>query len=287
MFHRGRPLPEADDEDLEFIAQAAPPLVWLRTTGELSGHIAELLTDDGSGRDCKLRVCGESTSRCVRRAKLRPVRPTLEPNEVVMTSGCSSEVILTRLLEALEWGDAAQALQPEIVSHILSFLAVRRVDHEDVKAVCASSLDVGPLCSLPFALEQTCSNWWISGEGSMPRGVGAEWIAFALSADGQPRRVERIDMRIPPLPSGPLSVRNFHLETAAAADGPWTRASREYATLNVGEVQSWAVSPPIESGFVRVMCLRNAARAKSDLGESRARFLPISTSVGFFHVRFR
>ena len=138
----------------------------------------------------------------------------------------------------------------------------------------------------------------------MPLGVGSEWIAFSLGPPGPPRRIDRVNMSIPAMPLGPLSVREFHLEESASADGPWTRASRTLSTLNVGTEQSWAIDPPIESSFVRIVCTRNASRARCD--EDRARWTRagglgpalescdervrsmrrVSASVGFFYVSF-
>ena len=80
----------------------------------------------------------------------------------------------------------------------------------------------------------------------------------------------------PPLPSGPLSVRVFHLEVftgphdlvgetwARAFTNPqmWARASRDFTTRDVGGDQAFAVYPPVEAAFVRVVCTRNAARAR-------------------------
>jgi hypothetical protein len=100
-------------------------------------------------------------------------------------------------------------------------------------------------------LESSADTWWISGPGSMRAGQGCEWLAISLGAE-QPRRIERVELRIPPMPSGPLSVRDFHLETAVSIQGPWTRASHDFVTLDVPDPQSWVVKPPIEATLVRV-----------------------------------
>ena len=139
----------------------------------------------------------------------------------------------------------------------------------------------------------------------MPLGVGSEWICFDLGPPGMPWRVDRVNMCIPPLPQGPLSARDFHLEESlVSANGPWTRASRTFTTLDVATEQSWAIAPPIESRFVRVVCTRNAARARCDddrarlaragavdpaleTSEDRERALQrVPPSVGFFYVSF-
>jgi hypothetical protein len=81
----------------------------------------------------------------------------------------------------------------------------------------------------PSAVENTLKrgeddNWWISAPGSCPAGCGSEWAAYELSAAGVVR-VEYLSLTIPPLPHGPLSVRIFHLESAAHPDGPWARCT--------------------------------------------------------------
>ena len=66
-------------------------------------------------------------------------------------------------------------------------------------------------------------------------------------------------MSIPVLPHGPLSVRQFSLETAAAAEGPWSRHSdHSYTTLDLPGLQQFGVDPAIEAHFVRLVCTENA-----------------------------
>ena len=88
--------------------------------------------------------------------------------------------------------------------------------------------------------------------GAPPPPPAAALAAPFSTPRPRPRRVERVDMRIPPMPSGPLSVRDFHLESSMAADGPWQRASATFNTLNRAELQSWALRPPIEATHVRI-----------------------------------
>ena len=180
-------------------------------------------------------------------------------------------------------------------------------------ALAASSIAAN--ASLAHALDPSDSNWWISAPGSMPGGVGKESITFSLDAGTEMRIVtpvviDRVTMRIPPLPSGPLSVRVFHLEVftgphdlvgetwARAFTNPqmWARASRDFTSRDVGGDQAFAVYPPVEAAFVRVVCTRNAARARlsdDEYTELEGRWGDtlmleniVPSSVGFFSVRF-
>ena len=91
-----------------------------------------------------------------------------------------------------------------------------------------------------------------------------------------------------------------------SAEGPWRHASATFSTLDRHEMQSWAIRPPIEATHLRVVCTRNAARARLDEAvlrltrqdgtiaeddrvteEDRERALMrVSSSVGFFSVAF-
>lgn len=67
--------------------------------------------------------------------------------------------------------------------------------------------------------------WWISRPGSCPGGLGAEWLEFSFPGL---RRVSCVGLMIPPLPYGPLSVREFHLEVEA--EGKWRQATKQLVT---------------------------------------------------------
>jgi len=285
-----------------------------------------------------------SRAQCNRLADLNP-----KDGERLLTYRCLKEGTLVRLLGAITWPalDSGAELEPaerpmlslqaDLVTHIISFLVVECVVPEHVQAIAASSIDLHnpSQCSIKNALDPATDTWWISGPNSMPKGLGSEWIAFALagaqpqaggsssssssgggdsssisiiptSSRPRPVRVARVDMRIPPMPSGPLSVRDFHLESAMSAEGPWRHASATFSTLDRPEMQSWAIRPPIEATHLRVVCTRNAARARLDEAvlrltrqdgtiaeddrfteEDRERALMrVSSSVGFFSVAF-
>jgi len=316
--------------------------------GELRGETdtqvkMTLLAESPSGHDINI-VRTFSRAQCNRLADLNP-----KDGERLLTYKCLKEGTLVRLLGAITWPalDSGAELEPaerpmlslqaDLVTHIISFLVVECVVPEHVQAIAASSIDLHnpSQCSIKNALDPATDTWWISGPNSMPKGLGSEWIAFALagaqpqaggsssssssgggdsssisiiptSSRPRPVRVARVDMRIPPMPSGPLSVRDFHLESAMSAEGPWRHASATFSTLDRPEMQSWAIRPPIEATHLRVVCTRNAARARLDEAvlrltrqdgtiaeddrfteEDRERALMrVSSSVGFFSVAF-
>lgn len=95
-----------------------------------------------------------------------------------------------------------------------------------------------------------------------------------------------MSMSIPVLPHGPLSVRHFVLETSDGGvcagvdartgvdaggggsaqlstinlDMEWKRnPGHTFITLDEEGLQQFAVMPPIEAEYVRLVCLRNAA----------------------------
>ena len=196
----------------------------------------------------------------------------------------------------------------ELIEHVLSFLKVPCLDMKHVRATNTSSLGTwnpDGRCGIAQCLDKSDDNWWISGENSMPCGVGAEWVSFSLSDDANiPTRVrfDRVELRIPPLPSGPLSVRNFFLESSHTREGPWTRVTPDLTTMDSAQTQCFDVGP-IEAAFLRIVCTRNAARANIDkvraqrarLGltgggeteEDEQRALErITPSVGFFSISF-
>ena len=81
---------------------------------------------------------------------------------------------------------------------------------------------------------------------------------------------------IPTLPHGPLSVRQFAPggSRGKGGDSHWHREPPHvFETLDEEGLQQFAVVPPIEAGFVRLVCLTNAA------GDSRS-------PLGFWELEF-
>jgi hypothetical protein len=246
-------------------------LVWVSLPGPLFGHIGVCRTVAGSQAQVVLRAedgHDEFTIRAVPCSHLKVLKMPKE-GERMTVMGCASEATLKRLLGSLKWGgknESLTSLTPELITHIIDFLVVSPADPTKIRAISCSSIAQhdSSVCAVQHALDPSTNNWWISANETMPRGVGQEWISFELAEPGMPCRVERVEMRIPRMPHGPLSVRTFHLECGATRDGPWKRASKQFQTLDVNGVQSFAIWPPIDATHVRVVCTRNAARARVD-----------------------
>ena len=82
-------------------------------------------------------------------------------------------------------------------------------------------------------------------------------------------RVEQLTLRIPPLPGGPLSVRELHLECTNLPDGPWARCSPDFTTMDSCKEQTFHLEPPVEAAFMRIVCSKNAARGVLDAHRAR------------------
>ena len=94
-------------------------------------------------------------------------------------------------------------------------------------------------------------------------------------------RVRVWERKIPPLPFGPLSVREFHLE-ARTHDDPteWTRVTPDLLTLDQAELQGFAIVPAIDALAVRLVCTRNAAARQTVRGIGAA------DCIGLFQCLF-
>lgn len=288
-----------------FLSAPAAERVWVSTeAGGIACHIGNVLKR--SGDRVKLELLADGVVRTLRANEVHRL-PENGP-QVLTTQVKLAEPELTRLLGA--WGQTDRAtgaplhLPPELVAHVIGFLEVPRVQMAAVRAVsCSSIFAPSEDCSLEASLDASCNNWWISADGSFKGGCGSEWVEFALGEGA--RRVELVELRIPPLPSGPLSVRTFHIETRETSGAPWARASRDFSTLDSDGAQSFHIEPPVEASSLRLVCTRNAARARHDEvraklaragridpslesdedGERALATLP--SSVGFFSVAFR
>ena len=192
-----------------------------------------------------------------------------------------------------------QLLPADLAQVVADFLTCLRVDPREVAVTrCSSDSGQHPLSE---ALTPSCNTWWISGPGTTPRGVGNEWLEFDFGRTV--RRVSYLGIRIPPLPHGPLSVRDFHLlcaTTPACATSPSTPeeeggdasewqpctglAGECLHTLDHEELQEFAFSPPLEATRGRLVCTKNAA---ADLAaQSGPDDDVFADCIGLFEVRF-
>lgn len=165
-----------------------------------------------------------------------------------------SHRFLLDFLQDLQFGssDENRVLHYDLEERVASYLIVPRVNPRSVKVVGCSSTDGShPLAECLSMNEDT---WWISGAESMPGGRGSEYVEFQLSTNWC--RLSRIGIKIPPLPHGPLSVRDFVVQ--AFLNGQWEYISPMWSCDNVSHVQYFAFD---ESGVdvqrVRVICITN------------------------------
>jgi len=167
-----------------------------------------------------------------------------------------------------------------------SFLQVKNIDTSEISVIGASSTRGDyPLSSVLGSKHWT---WWISAEHSMKNGLGEEYLEFSLSPDGTARRCSYVGISIPPLPQGPLSVRNWKVDWSY--DGKnWTSGCRKYTmeTMDSAGIQSFKLHKPIDAARVRLVCLTNAFASEQDRrGQGRPTPYPFNC-VGLFHVRWK
>ena len=123
-----------------------------------------------------------------------------EEEPLLVTSAQCSYTEMLALLETLDIGSKIlssvdSVLPPELAKQVLQFLVIERVDSDMVEVVSCSSHDkVHPLAA---CLSDDETTWWISGENSMPRGRGFEYVQ--LSVGPKLRRLTAVSLKIPPL----------------------------------------------------------------------------------------
>ena len=204
--------------------------------------------------------------------------------------GTLSSSFLHLLLGERGWG-----LPFGVIGSVVEYLSILRVSPSDLSVTCCSSTR-GDF-PIHTVLEDTKGTWWISAEGAFVNGCGEEFLEFSLGS--LPRRVSFVGISIPPYPSGPLSVRRFHLAALAAestSDGdPWERVQAEsFMTLDEERLQEFALIPSVETTKIRLYCTQNAladihskgAPESSSLSEAEEGPPPSCWCVGLFKVRF-
>lgn len=134
------------------------------------------------------------------------------------------------------------------------------VDHIVVRA--SSTRGDFPLRAV---LEDDDRKWWISKPGSFFRGRGEEYLEFEFAF---PTVSRVIGVSIPPMPMGPLSVRELSVE--AYVEQKWMPVSPRLQTLDQAGLQEMALQL-VETRRLRVKCLASAA--------------PMD-SVGLFQISF-
>ena len=193
----------------------------------------------------------------------------------------------------------------ELAAHIVSFFLVDRLDGNFKCIGCSSSR--GDF-DLDAVLNSNDSEWWISDSPNFSFGKGREWLEFDVShqSTGAPRRVNALGIKIPVLPYGPLSVRQFHIEHCSgheftknadtkfavleermrALSRQWiSNPAHKFTTLDVKEMQIFALVPPIDASRIRIVCTTSAI---GDQGEHypRQQLELMGNCVGLFQCNF-
>lgn len=217
----------------------------------------------------------------------------IEPNH---DRQVDKEPLLTIDLQGARYRDVYDELQtlrinPErddrlvhdVCEKIMSYLVIRRVVPEEVRVLDASSHDkIHPLiCSL-YGDEDT---WWLSGYETMRCGRGCQWVQYYMG-DGL-RRLSTVFLKIPPLPQGPLSVKDFCLQTFTLFKG-WHNVTPIFSADNVSGWQRFDLPEPCDVQEIRFVCLNNQISSFINehdpaIPESQLRRLE---AVGFYAVRF-
>lgn len=299
----------------DFLPGAYVRIVGLTRT-EFNHHVGEVTAEAAPEGRVAVRVhgsvwptnpgrggCPEKThqSLAVQCDNLRrlPVRPSARPARVC-SLGCVLPAMATALLD-----QRGRGFSDDLARRIVDFLCLQRVSPQDIQVSgCSSNRGDFPLAD---ALSEDDRRWWISASGSMPGGIGREFLEFHFG--DLPRRVEYVGVKIPALPHGPLSVRVFHLLALL----PWRSRSdptawqpvgthlakakdfvsedvhmhgsdedeidgHQFVTLDLADLQEFALDPPLETTAVRLVCTRNAAAGCSSSC--------LIDCVGLFRVRF-
>ena len=254
-------------------------LVGLVAKHELNGHIVDRKEALEGGRH---KVCVLSTGKqlsvpstaCERIARVTG-RPRLSKHDA------NVDELRVVLEEALAMASSDSDVDfSDIIECILRCMVVQPVDMAQVRAVCASSSNGSGPCHPSHTLDPSTSNWWIS---SSERGGRDEYVTYELGPANV--IVDFFHITIPPLPSGPLSVRTFHLQIADESTGPWERATSDLMTLDVASRQWVALEPPLEARYVRVVCGTNAAHHELTRINGDATGLA-PTCIGYFEAGF-
>lgn len=256
-------------------------LVNLQSVKAYNGRVCRTQAADHANERIAVTIAGKDRPFAVKPENIAPLPSRRGAGDKgMMHNALLSESHLRLLLRRLPTiGEL-----PELVDSVISFLKIAQVDPASVVATRASS--TGPMgpshCS--NTLKPDHDTWWISAPGSCPQGEGREWVEYCLSPTA-PVRVDFLTLTIPPMPSGPLSVKVFHLELSNVPDGPWERATDDMHTVNSIAQQEWALCPPIEARFVRIVCTLNAAGSLARKLDSMPD-CQLPDSIGFFCIGF-
>eukprot|EP00449_Zooxanthella_nutricula_P013768 CAMPEP_0198521810 /NCGR_PEP_ID=MMETSP1462-20131121/21160_1 /TAXON_ID=1333877 /ORGANISM="Brandtodinium nutriculum, Strain RCC3387" /LENGTH=195 /DNA_ID=CAMNT_0044251465 /DNA_START=32 /DNA_END=616 /DNA_ORIENTATION=+ len=185
-------------------------LYGLTKAPQYNHHIVERLQGKATRPErCAVRVLSSGEQLSVPAAACAPLPRRGGPLVTPHDSLC--EPALRRLAESALAQHLPRACGSELVDCVLSYLLLHPVQMECVRAVAASSCADHDRRSDPaHTLDPSPANWWISDSGSMPGGHGQQWVEYEVGPC--PVVILVVHLTIPPLPSGPLSVRRFYFE---------------------------------------------------------------------------
>jgi hypothetical protein len=190
------------------------------------------------------------------------IEARLEEQPLLVSPMKCSYVEILQLLNRVDFSAGTQSannekvLSPELAQRILQYLTIKRVNQGQVRVLECSSHDRGhPLVCCLSPDEET---WWMSANRTMPLGRGQQWVQFALSPTLC--RLSAVLLKIPPLPQGPLSVREFFLQ-AFSIDRGWHSISPIFVVENRVGWQRFPLLDPADVDEVRVVCVSNQMSA--------------------------
>ena len=204
---------------------------------------------------------------------------------------CTYDQLYGKLLETcFDEEDPSTTLPPELCKNVMSFLCVKPVEPDMVRATSCSSHD--GIHDLGASLVDSESSWWLSRPGSMPSGRGQQWVQYTLDGQkGNMKRVSSVSIKIPPMPQGPLSVRQFCLQTFSFERG-WHAVTPTFTVKNKTGWQKFDFDG-VDLEEVRLVCLSNQMaeyltnlRASNPTDQQLLAQLNRFESVGFFATRF-
>lgn len=241
----------------------------------------------GSNRTNPLDSCfADRYQQCHKKAKVGADEPLL-----VQSLPCTYQQLLNELLRTnFDQSLASEKFLPRnLAERVLSYLTVEGVQHEQVCATTSSSHD--GMHPLSQSLIDNNNTWWLSRPGTMPNGRGEQWVQYSMNWEGDVRRISTVSIKIPPMPLGPLSVREFCLQKFSFERG-WHSFTSTFAVANRCSWRQFHFAG-VDVDEVRLVCLSNQIsdymtnlKAKHPNDTELISRLSKYESVGFFSVKF-
>ena len=179
-------------------------------------------------------------------------------------------------------------LPAELCERIAEYFEIQFVDMEHVVATGCSSqqlnADGKPLIPLSACLTEDENTFWISGEGL---DVRSQYVEFSVTGPGSTVcRLRAVSIKIPPLPHGPLSVRDFIVQAGdetTATDDDWESLTPVLTAANRTGWQRFVLES-VDVRYVRILCLTNQLGAfGASIGDAALRR---NEKVGFYSIKF-